>query len=620
MRYGKGMSHSYIAVIDFGSQFAHLIARRIRQHGVLAKIFTPDTPTHLYADAKGIIISGGPKSTIAKDSIPYDPGIFKTGVPILGLCYGHQLIANHFGGKVEKGKTKEYGKADVTIGDHSDIFQRLGSVERVWMSHWDVVTRVPEGFAVIASTHDCPIAAMRDRKRHIWSFQFHIEVHHTTHGMKMLENFLFRICNIRADWKIEQIEHEIIADIRKLVGRKKKVFMLVSGGVDSTVAFMLLEKALGRRRVYGLHIDNGFMRLRESIDVLAGLKKAGFGNIHFVDASARFLRAVQGMIDPEEKRKAIGELFIEIANEEMGKLKIDDLLLGQGTIYPDTIESGGTQHADKIKTHHNRIDLIQELINQGKIIEPLKDLYKDEVRQIGKRLKLAKRILERHPFPGPGLAIRTLCSHGEEKIKNEAKINQQLAASLKRYQAKERRAPKLCVHVLPMRSVGVQGDERSYKHPAVVCGKATWNQLDDLSTQLTNTVFAINRVLWLVEAVHGGTTIAPDVTMHERYLTQDRLDLLRIADDIVTRSLRDEGCLDAIWQLPVVLVPFGNKRSGGESIVLRPIQSQEAMTVNFYQMPLPALTKIRKQLRRLPYIDYIFYDITHKPPATIEWE
>ncbi len=631
--------HNYIAVIDFGSQFAHLIARRVRQLGVLAKIFTPDAPAHLYADAKGIILSGGPRSTIDTSAVMYDPGMFTLGVPVLGLCYGHQLIAKHFGGQVERGRTKEYGQAEITILDQATIFRGLGKRECVWMSHWDVVTRAPDGFKVIASTADCPIAAMQHPERRLWSFQFHLEVHHTVHGLKMLENFLFSVCRVRADWRIADIEHDIIREIKQLAGATKKVFLLVSGGVDSTVAYLLLEKALGKKRVYGLHIDNGFMRLHESTAVMAALKKIGFGNIHYVDASTRFLRAGQGLVDPEEKRKVIGELFIEIANEEMGKLNLTALLLGQGTIYPDTIESGGTQHADKIKTHHNRIDLIQEMINQGKVIEPLKDLYKDEVRAIGRRFKLGPKLLDRHPFPGPGLAIRTLCSKGDsDSITNSAKseaassdaanLNRQLQAALKRYQATQRRPRPLAVQALPLRSVGVQGDERSYKHPAVIMGKASWRQLNDISIRLTNEVFAINRVLWLVEAVHktvrgtgasGQQQIAPDATVHERYLTQDRLDLLRVADDIVMRAVRTAGCDQDIWQFPVVLAPFGNK-GGGESIILRPIQSQEAMTVNFYQMPWPVLTAILKQLRRLPYLDYIFYDLTNKPPATIEWE
>lgn len=603
--------HQYIAVIDFGSQFAHLIARRIRQHNVLAKIFTPDMPASAYKDAKGIILSGGPKSTIGDEAIQYDPGMFMLGVPVLGLCYGHQLIAQHFGGTVEKGKTKEYGQADVHISDHNDIFKDLAESERVWMSHWDVVSKTPTNFEIIGSTEDCPIAAMRNQDQTIWSFQFHVEVHHTEHGMKMLENFLFNICNVRQDWNIEAIEQDIIADIQRTVTGDKKVFLLISGGVDSTVAFALLEKALGKEKVYGVHVDNGFMRLDESTKVAAALKRAGFTNLHVVDASGRFLRATQGMIDPEQKRQVIGELFVEIANEEMTKLgNIDDYLLGQGTIYPDTIESGGTQHADKIKTHHNQIDLIQEMINHGKVIEPLRDLYKDEVREIGQRLGITASLLERHPFPGPGLAIRTLCSNGDNVIEDEININTQVAEIIHKM--------KLSVlgNVLPVKSVGVQGDERSYKHPVVIYGDATWKQLNELSIRITNEVFTVNRVLWLAQP----TQINDQAQVRERYLTQDRLNLLRVVDNIVMTKVREHDIFHDIWQFPVVLLPFGDPNTNGESIVLRPIQSQEAMTVNFYQMPLPVLTDIKRELQAVAYIDYIFYDITNKPPATIEWE
>lgn len=604
--------HHYIAVIDFGSQFAHLIARRIRQHGVLAKIFTPDTNPKLYADATGIILSGGPKSTIAEDAVPYNHKLFDLGLPILGLCYGHQLIALHFGGKVTKGKTKEYGQADVQIKDHSDIFSKVGKKERVWMSHWDVVSQAPAGFKVIASTSDCPIAAMRNVQKQIWSFQFHLEVHHTEHGMQMLEQFLFSICKVKADWNIAQIEREIIQDIKTQAGKSKRVFLLLSGGVDSTVAFVLLEKALGKKRVYGLHIDNGFMRLRESTKVMAALKKAGFGNIHIVDASQRFLDRVKGIVEPEAKRLAIGEEFVAIANEEMSKLELSDYLLGQGTIYPDTIESGGTKHADKIKTHHNQIDLIKQMTREGKIIEPLRNLYKDEVRAIGRRFKLANSLLERHPFPGPGLAIRTLCSdgiaEGTEQLAENAEINLKVAEVIKKT------GLKVSGKVLPMKSVGVQGDERSYKHPVVITGNATWKQLNELSVRLTNEVFQINRVLWQVD-----NHALQSSKMHPAYLTQERLDLLRVVDDIVTKQIAADKLTKDIWQFPVVLVPFGHQAEG-ESIVLRPIQSQEAMTVNFYQMPKPTLTALKKQISKIPYIDYIFFDITNKPPATIEWE
>lgn len=610
----KQSQHQYIAVLDFGSQFAHLIARRIRQHGVLAKIFTPDTNPAEYADAKGIVLSGGPKSTIAEDAVPYDHRLFDLTVPILGLCYGHQLIALHFGGNVAKGKTKEYGQADVTFTKADPLFSELENKQRVWMSHWDVVTAPPGDFVVLGKTVDCPIAIMRHSTKPIWSCQFHLEVHHTVNGLKVLENFLFKICKVRADWKIDQIEHEIITAIKVQAGKSKHVFLLLSGGVDSTVAFVLLEKALGKERVHALHVDNGFMRLHESVQVMAAMKKAGFGNLHVIDASSRFLRAVEGMVDPEQKRLAIGELFVTIANEAMAKVlkqvSAEQLLLGQGTIYPDTIESGGTKHADKIKTHHNQIDLIKQMTRAGKVIEPLRSVYKDEVRAIGKRFKLAPSLLDRHPFPGPGLSIRTLCSDGNNTIADEATINTKVAGIIKRI------GLHVTGRVLAMKSVGVQGDERSYKHPVLITGKASWKQLNELSVRLTNEVFEINRVLWLVWQRAAGSGVG---AMQPAYLTKERLDLLRVADDSVMRQMKHDKLTKYIWQFPVVLVPYGHA-AGHEAVVLRPIQSQEAMTVNFYPMPQTSLTAIKKKLAQIPYVDYLFYDITNKPPATIEWE
>ncbi len=602
----------YIAVIDFGSQFAHLIARRVRQLNVLAKIFTPDTPASVYQDAAGVILSGGPKSTIGTDAIAYDPGMFKLGKPMLGLCYGHQLIAKHFGGTVAKGKTKEYGQAQLTVKDKLDLFKGLNTTEPVWMSHWDNVMQAPRGFTVLGTTPDSPVAAMVNRNQQVWSCLFHLEVHHTTHGMKILQNFVLNIVRAQSQWKMRNIEHDIINDIKR-DAKNKKVFMLLSGGVDSTVAFALLEKALGKKRVYGLHVDNGFMRLKESVQVKTALNKAGFTNLHMIDASARFLRAVQGIVEPEAKRQRIGELFVEIANEEMTKLDMSDYLLGQGTIYPDTIESGGTKHSDKIKTHHNQIDLIKQMILEGKVIEPLRNLYKDEVRVIGKRLGLVPSVLNRQPFPGPGLAIRTLCSNGNSMIENAQNINAQLEQLIKKSKIKNLQAK-----ILPMKSVGAQGDERSYKHPVVITGQANWKQLNDLSVRITNEVFAVNRVLWFVRK--GSHHSLSNGQMHARYLVQDRLDLLRVVDDQVMQIMKQHKFTKDIWQFPVVLVPFGTKQNHGESIVLRPIQSEEVMTVNFYAMPKVALNQVARVIYQLPHIDYLFYDITHKPPATVEWE
>ncbi|OGY47908.1 MAG: GMP synthase, partial [Candidatus Buchananbacteria bacterium RIFCSPHIGHO2_02_FULL_38_8] len=399
-----------IAILDFGSQYTHLIARRIRQLGVLAKIYLPTVSTTKLQGARGLILSGGPQSVHDKTAIKYNSKIFNLGKPILGLCYGHQLIAQRFGGQVKPGKTKEYGFAEISITGSSRFFSGLGQKEKVWMSHGDAVVKLPKGFKVIGKTFDCPIAAMENEKQGIYGLQFHPEVAHTKHGLIILRNFIFKICNCQPDWSMDKYWSQIVKNVKKTVG-SRNVFLLVSGGVDSTVCFAILEKILGKKRVFGLHIDNGFMRLGESIQVKKTLAKAGFDDLEVINASAKFLAAERSVVDPEKKREIIGRTFLKIKDEVMKQQKMNqkNWVLAQGTIYPDTIETGGTKHADKIKTHHNRVKEVLKLMRLGALVEPLAELYKDEVRAIGRKLGLPPSLINRHPFPGPGLAIRTLC-------------------------------------------------------------------------------------------------------------------------------------------------------------------------------------------------------------------
>jgi GMP synthase (glutamine-hydrolysing) len=465
IRYHPTMKKTHIAILDFGSQYMHLNTRRIRQLGVLSKIYPTDVNAHELKDVCGIILSGGPNS-VNDQKVPYDPGMCDLDVPILGLCYGHQLMAHHYGGVVTPAHNREYGMATLTVKDATGVFAGLEPTEQVWMSHWDSVTQVPEGFHVTGTTDDCPVAAMANPTAKRYGAQFHMEVHHTTHGMQMLRNFVFDICGAEKNWSMEEYLQDLTRDVQALV-KDRNVFLLVSGGVDSSVAFALLEKILGKKRVYGLHIDNGFMRENESAMVATALAEAGFDDLHVVDASKTFLAAVEGMTDPEEKRKTIGRVFLEVQRAEFAKLGLnqDDWLLGQGTIYPDTIESGGTKTADTIKTHHNRVDEILEMINAGKVVEPLAELYKDEVRELGRQLGLSDPLVNRWPFPGPGLSIRTLCSNGKRfRVADEDSVNVQIQKTAAAYH--------LNGMVLPIRSVGVQGDQRSYQHPALVFGGA----------------------------------------------------------------------------------------------------------------------------------------------------
>jgi GMP synthase (glutamine-hydrolysing) len=437
--------------------------------------------------------------------------------------------------------------------------------------------------------------------------------------MKMLENFIFRICKAKKNWSTKEYLEEIKKEVKFFVGNKK-VFMFVSGGVDSSVAFALLEKILGKNCVFGLHVDTGFMRLNESKLVKESLAKAGFSDLKIIDASSRFLMAVNGITDPEEKRKRIGRIFLDVQHDVFNDLgfNTDEWLLGQGTIYPDTIEAGGTKASDKIKTHHNRIDEIVEMIKAGKIVEPLATLYKDEVRELGKQLKLPKALINRWPFPGPGLSIRCLCSSGKDQqaqgrnnteIKNIKSIDKKIKKFLTAAKLKGKR--------LPIKSVGVQGDLRTYQHAVLVENAINepWKKLDDLAINMVNNIQGINRLVAHV----GGKVNFNKIKLKAGYLTKERLDLLREADFIVTKIVEKHNLYNKIWQFPVILLPltFSGK---GETIVLRPIESKEAMTVNFYQSDKKILKEIVSKLLKIKGVEAVLYDITNKPPGTIEWE
>ena len=605
-----------IIILDMGGQYAHLLARRVREIGVYSEIWPSDSSFSKLSskDVKGIIISGGPSSVYEKNSPKSNPRLFTIKKPILGLCYGHQLMAHNMKGKVTPGKVKEYGIAKLIIKKRSKLFAGLENEEQIWMSHGDSVEQMPPGFNHIGSTDDCMIAAMSDAKRDYYGLQFHPEVTHTPHGKRLLSNFVLQICRAKKGWSMEHFIDNSISSIKKIAG-KRNVFLLVSGGVDSVVCFALLNRALGKDRVYGLHIDNGFMRLNESMNVNSALKKLGFTNFHVIDASRDFLDAVRGVAEPEKKRKIIGDKFIKIQQQEVKKLKLDPKkwMLGQGTIYPDTIETKGTKHADLIKTHHNRVPIVQEMISKGLVIEPIKELYKDEVRELGMQLGLPRSIVQRHPFPGPGLAVRCLCCKSAEKINDELRLNREINLHCMKF--------GIAAKVLPIRSVGVQGDGRTYRHPILLTGNekgVNYAAIDKLSSELTNRFREVNRVLLL----YGINGKADDLIAKENsYLAKNRLDMLREADDIVSKTMDDPKyrlACSKIWQFPVVLVPLGTK--GGETIILRPVESKEAMTANWARLPSEFVYSVTEKLMKIKGIDAVFLDVTNKPPATIEWE
>lgn len=604
------MQHDTIAVIDFGGQYAHLIATKIRRLGVLAEIRQPEDPIEAFLDYRGIIISGSPSLSSHGEDQDYNKGIYDLDVPILGLCFGHQEIAKHYGGEVVHGG-REWGRADLQIAGDHPLFKGLEAAEQVWMSHYDSVASLgPEfqelGFSLTAGGQHHNAAIGSDTLKR-YGFQFHPEVDDTVHGTEMLSNFVFQICGCEATWSMEQYLEEQTERIRQQVG-DESVFLLASGGVDSTVAAVLLGKVLGPGRLHLLHIDNGLMRKGESVRVLDRFREMGLGeHLHFVDASETFLDALAGIVDPEAKRRIIGDTFVRVFQDTARDLRIEDHLLGQGTIYPDTIETGGTRRADVIKTHHNRVPVIERMIAEGKVVEPLAELYKVEVRELGEQMGIPRELLWRHPFPGPGLGVRLLCNRGEPDRTNFEEAEPLLAEVAGRV--------GLDALLLPIRSVGVKADLRAYEHPVLFSGEAPWDRLIGAASAVTKEVPGINRCIW--NLARGVPTRARPVAAT---VVRDRLNLLREADAIVMASLRRHGLYDAIWQCPTVLVPLQVGEKPGELVVVRPVISERAMTARPYPLPEAVLEDLRLEILSLPEVSGLALDITSKPPGTIEWE
>ena len=606
------MKHDAIAVVDFGGQYAHLIANKIRRQHVLAEIRQPEDATDVFARYKGIVLSGSPSLSSFGEDSAYNKEVYGLPVPILGLCFGHQEIAKHYGGKVIHGG-REWGRADMHIVREHPLFKGLGPVERVWMSHFDSVADVGPLFEELGYTElgeggaRHRYAAIGSDTLRRYGFQYHAEVDDTEHGDEMLANFVLDICGCRPSWTMERYLDEQVEHVRRQVG-ERSVFLLASGGVDSTVAAKLFGLAIGADRLHLLHVDNGLMRKGESRSVVAMLETLGLGrSVHFVDASATFLASLQGVVEPEQKRQIIGGTFIEVFEQEAKRLKLEEHLLGQGTIYPDTIETGGTRRADVIKTHHNRVPVVEKMIAEGRVVEPLADLYKVEVRELGEKLGIPHELVWRHPFPGPGLGVRVLCSAGAEDRDGFDGIEAHVADIGRRY--------GLGTLVLPIRSVGVKADLRAYEHPVMVSGESQWERLLEAAGTMFKEVPGINRCIW---------NLAPSAPRRARPLTATitpaRLDLVREADHIVTELLRRHGLYDRIWQCPTVLVPLEIDGEGGELIVVRPVHSERAMTATPAPLPSALIAELRARILPLPGVSGLALDLTTKPPGTIEWE
>ena len=493
-----------IIVLDFGSQYNQLITRRLRDFGIYSELLPHDISMDQIRqiNPKGIIFSGGPNSIYDQNALKVDPEIFKLGIPILGICYGMQLMASYLNGKVEKADNSEYGRADIEVEDtNSVLFAGLPKDEYVWMSHGDLVTGAPAGFETVASSKNCPIAAIANDQVKMYGIQFHAEVRNTQYGLDILRNFAFKVCGATADWSMNDFIDLQIAEISKTVG-DKKVILGLSGGVDSSVTATLLHKAIGNQ-LTAIFVDHGMLRKNEGDEVMAALNRDLGVNIIRVNAQERFLNKLKGVTDPEQKRKIIGKEFIEVFADEAKKIKDVDFL-AQGTLYTDVIESG-TNTAQTIKSHHNVGGLPKDL--HFKLIEPLRKLFKDEVRELGEKLGIPHDLVWRQPFPGPGLGIRVIGEVTEDKLKLVRDSDAILRDEIKKAGLQEKVWQYFTV--LPgIKSVGVMGDGRTYDYTIGIravtsidgmtadFARLPWDVLQKISTRIVDEVPNINRVVY----------------------------------------------------------------------------------------------------------------------------
>lgn len=495
-----------IVVIDFGSQYNQLIARRVRENRVYCQIEPPtvDMGTLRSLKPEGIILSGGPASIYEKSSPRVDPAIFDLGVPILGICYGMQFMVDALGGTVKKAAKREYGFAELNIRHPETLFDDVGGRAVCWMSHGDSIDRLPEGFTVTASTDNTPVAAAENTARRLYGLQFHPEVEHTPKGKQILKNFLFQICGCKRGWTMKTFARDAISQIRDRVG-DKKVILGLSGGVDSSVTAMLIHQAIGSQLTC-IFVDNGLLRLNEAEKLKIVLKQHLKINIRFVNAARLFLDALAGVTDPEKKRKIIGKIFMDVFEAEAGKIKDADFL-AQGTLYPDIIESrsafGGPTSV--IKSHHNVGGLPKKM--KLKLIEPLKYLFKDEVRLLGKTLGMPEDLIWRQPFPGPGLGIRIIGEITSKRLNILRNVDDILVSEIKAAGYYKKLWQSFAV-LLPIKSVGVMGDKRTYENIAAIRAvtskdamTADWARLPHkllarISNRIINEVNGVNRVAY----------------------------------------------------------------------------------------------------------------------------
>lgn len=629
-----------IAILDAGAQYGKVIDRRIRELCVQSDLLPLATPASLLADYSALIISGGPQSVYGADAPQYDRALFDLQLPILGICYGMQLINHVYGGTVERKTVREDGQFNLTITDtHSLLYSTLPPTIDVLLTHGDSVGAVAAGFTVTATTSAGLVCSIEDAKRRVYGVQFHPEVDLTTHGKDMLLNFITAIARIPRTFTLTDRLATITNEIRTEVGTEKKVLMLLSGGVDSSVCAALIKHAIGAERIVAVHIDNGFMRLDESKKVALALQSIGLP-LTVIDAATTFYNAtttVKGeptlpltaTVNPEHKRKIIGDTFMHVSNAHVASLQLDaaNTLLAQGTLRPDLIESAShlaSAHADVIKTHHNDTELVRQLRSAGRIIEPLKDYHKDEVRQLGLELGLPAGLVWRQPFPGPGLAIRILCAEEEYRGPEWETVMAGLAQFGRTSGSSSE--SEVSVGLLPCRTVGVQGDQRSYSSLVCLSSPATapppWSELFALAKEIPKRVHGVNRVVYAYGERVDDRWVAGITPTH---LTPDVISQLQQCDDIVNEVLLQYDLIKPLSQVPVILFPANFGSAGMRSVCIRTFITNDFMTgVPAWPgktIPAEAVElMVQRILRQVKGIARVCFDLTSKPPATTEWE